>query len=277
MPTLKIINGRLAQQLALEWGQLLGESVEVELMEQRLGRWAELLEVLPDPGCYQLVEADALGGYAMLGCSQELFFGCVDRLFGGTGSERSISRQRLTTLEQHSARKLLGGLGRACERAWKPVVRLQLVPGRLETRPAMTSAAQAEEVTLLVNYQLRVAQEYYGEAMIIIPKSGIIRHRELLSSGRYERTSPGSKPQGPTMASILPQVNARVHVELGRAELTLGQVRAWQLGQVIRLDQGVEEPLRVCVEGVQKFRGVPGQRHGNLAVTLLDPDHPHEP
>lgn len=270
LPTLKIINGRLTQQLIQEWGQLIGDAVEIELVEQRLSRWAELLDTLPELGCYQLMEAEALGGYVVVGTSQELFFRLMERVFGGSDTPEQVSRMRLTSLEQHTARKVLGGLARACERAWKPVVRLQLVPGRMETRLQMTSAANNEEILFLASYYVRVMGEFYGQGVVLIPKSGMLRHREQLASGRYDRATVNTRQAGPTVASLVPQIKTRLHVELGRVQMTLSQMESWQVGDVIRLDQSCEEPLRVCVEGIEKFRGAPGQRHGNLAVTIAD-------
>ena len=77
------------------------------------------------------------------------------------------------------------------------------------------------------------------------------------------------------LASVTPIVtrgigNAKVPIamSLGRAELLFRDLLTIEVGDTIRLDSEIREPLRVKVNGRTKFRGFPGVKEGKLAARI---------
>jgi len=61
---------------------------------------------------------------------------------------------------------------------------------------------------------------------------------------------------------------ADLSVELGTVNMPLGQVANLRPGDVLILDQRVNEPLKATVEGREKFRVWPGQIRSRLGIQV---------
>jgi len=58
--------------------------------------------------------------------------------------------------------------------------------------------------------------------------------------------------------------------EIGRVQLSIGEIMALKAGSVINLGIHRDEPLLVKVEDTPKYRGVPGYRKGNQAIKVTE-------
>ena len=59
-------------------------------------------------------------------------------------------------------------------------------------------------------------------------------------------------------------------VELGQAEISVRDFLNLKLGDIIPLEQEVEQPLNVTVEGITKFKGYQGSYKGHQAVKVTE-------
>ena len=59
-----------------------------------------------------------------------------------------------------------------------------------------------------------------------------------------------------------------ITVSLGRAELLFQELLSLEVGDTIRLDTEISEPLKVKVEGKTKFFGHPGTKDSKLACKI---------
>jgi flagellar motor switch protein FliM len=57
---------------------------------------------------------------------------------------------------------------------------------------------------------------------------------------------------------------------LGHARSTVREILRLSVGDVIRLNEPPETPVKVSVEGRQKMIGLPVVRHGNLAIEVIE-------
>jgi flagellar motor switch protein FliM len=71
------------------------------------------------------------------------------------------------------------------------------------------------------------------------------------------------------LAARLAQAEVEVVAVLGHARSTVREVLRLNVGDVIRLDEPPDAPIRVSVEGRQKLFGLPVVRHGNLAIEVI--------
>lgn len=71
------------------------------------------------------------------------------------------------------------------------------------------------------------------------------------------------------LAARLAQAEVEVVAVLGHARSTVRDVLRLSVGDVIRLDEPPDAPIRVSVEGRQKLFGLPVVRHGNLAIEVI--------
>jgi flagellar motor switch protein FliM len=59
-----------------------------------------------------------------------------------------------------------------------------------------------------------------------------------------------------------------ITAELGTAEITFGNLMNLDTGSVINLGKSLPDESVIKVEGIQKFRGMPGYSQGNQAIKI---------
>lgn len=91
---------------------------------------------------------------------------------------------------------------------------------------------------------------------------------EALESAARDNEPPTAQAGDPRMAEALSEVPVEVICELGSVRLGLRRVLSLQVGQVLRLDTAVDDPVSVRVAGVKKFVAVPVISRGQLAVEV---------
>jgi flagellar motor switch protein FliM len=91
---------------------------------------------------------------------------------------------------------------------------------------------------------------------------------EALESAARENEPPTAQAGDPRMAEAVCEVPVEVICELGSVRLGLRRVLSLQVGQVLRLDTAVDDPVSVRIGGVKKFVAVPVISRGQLAVEV---------
>ncbi len=91
---------------------------------------------------------------------------------------------------------------------------------------------------------------------------------EALESAARDNDSPPAQTGDPRMADAICEVPVEVVAELGCVKLGLRRVLSLQVGQVLRLETAVDDPVVVRVAGAKKFLGVPVISRGQLSVEI---------
>ena len=91
----------------------------------------------------------------------------------------------------------------------------------------------------------------------------------LLGGDRTLRAAPGRAAERVPLVGTLSDKAVRLQVRLEGAEVTVGQIRMLQAGDVIRLDHLLDRPAQVTdSSNTPRFQGWLGQSDGTLAVEL---------
>ncbi len=91
---------------------------------------------------------------------------------------------------------------------------------------------------------------------------------EALESAARDNDSPAPQAGDPRMAEAVCDVPVEIIAQLGSVKLGLRRVLSLQVGQVLRLETAVDDPVSVRIGGVAKFVGVPVISRGQLAVEI---------
>jgi len=91
---------------------------------------------------------------------------------------------------------------------------------------------------------------------------------EALESAARDNDAPAAQSGDPRMAEAVCDVPVEVIAQLGSVKLGLRRVLSLQVGQVLRLDTAVDDPVSIRIAGVAKFVGVPVISRGQLAVEV---------
>ncbi|QDG51363.1 hypothetical protein FIV42_11610 [Persicimonas caeni] len=272
LPTLELIDARVAEYLAIELSHVLNVETHVEARADGMEPWGELLDKLESPGCYNLVEFETLDGYGMVSIEMKLLFGLLERLFGGAGLSGGADaappkRERFSAIELRLIRRLVRIFGRAVEEAWRPVVPVAMRHLRVDTSPSNIAFTSPSAWVLASTFNIDLGSQS-GSMSFALPFELLADYRELFASGRYQRSERDDHDWQQTLKQRASGLPVELIGELGRTNITLRQLASLKAGDVLRLDQSASEPVCVSIEGRPKYRAQISVSHGNLAVEL---------
>ena len=106
---------------------------------------------------------------------------------------------------------------------------------------------------------------------IVIPYSTVEPIRPHLTSGIQSEEDDVSISWYDQINYQLANSEVESDVLLGRAELTIEQMLDLVVGDVLMLNQSQEKPLKLRVEGTNKYLVEPVERSGVISVKVLEP------
>jgi flagellar motor switch protein FliM len=155
------------------------------------------------------------------------------------------------------------------QHAWENVLALELSVDRVESNPQLVQIIPANEVIVLISFELTVG-EMRGMMNLCIPFNSIERVSAKLTSNNW--ASYTKKP--PSMESMqrignrIAQAPIEVVVELAATRINTSDMLELRVGDIIASEKDVNEPLLVYVEGKPKFYAAPGKYKGRKAIQI---------
>ena len=255
--------------------------IELERLEQMtLG---DYLDQTPSQTVLGLAEPEPLVGRFLLEIDHGIASRVIDRMLGGAGEERPpFANTGWTEIELSLLRDLGNGLFRELANAWDQVIKLNPSPVEIVLSPQQLQGILPSEIILLVRHTVRLF-DGEGSLSVILPASTLepimprLNARILFANPR--RTTSDAETRADVIGQLM-EVPLTVRVEIGRTTLTVAELLALTVGDVVVLQAPVDHPLPVLVEEVPCFQGFPGRKGRALAVRiagLADEAWPEEP
>lgn len=258
-----------AEKTVQKLSPLLKSRYNMELISIKTRSYHSYLNSLPDPTPVLVFSInDAVSGF--LDVDFELAFSLFERLLGGRGGPPPENqRPYFTDLEKTILKipflKILASYGEA----WQGVQQIEPKFQSLEFNPNAVYICSPSELMVVTSFQVNLAQAQ-GLLSLCLPFQHLRDIIPKTSFDTWQHTS------GVNIVSdgavIFPETiqNAKVPVSLslGRAELLFQELLTIEVGDTIRLDAEVSQPLRVKVNDKTKFFGQPGIKDGRMATRI---------
>ena len=249
---------------------LLRTIVEVKLTSVDQLTYSEFVFSLENPTCFNLVNATPLEGQIILDINPSILFPIIDRLLGGSTSGAAPARRPLTEIELRLVKRITDLFLNEMQHAWENVLHLELEVDRVESNPQLVQIIPANEVVILVSFELTVG-ETRGMVNLCIPFNSIERISHKLSSNSW--VSYSKRPPTPESMQLvtdrISEAPLEVVVELAETNITTADLIGLRVGDIIASEKDINEPLRVSVEGKPKFEARAGQFKGRKAIEIL--------
>lgn len=230
--------------------------------------YAEFIRSIANPSVICPFSMAPLPGTCVLDINPVVAFPMIDRLMGGPGGALPQNRP-LTEIETAVMQGVIRGTLDAYAEAWKNVNEMRLTPGNIETNPMFVQVAAPGEIVITVAIDVRVG-EHVGVITLCLPHPTLEPILDKLSAHNWFKTQ--SRDVSPedyeAIQSVVGVAKVPISVELGRAELTIGEVLDLVEGDVVLLDTRLQDLVRVMVGNQAKFIGKPGQVRGRVAVEI---------
>lgn len=268
MPTLDIINQRFSRLFRNSLSSSLRKVLDVSAVSTDTVKFGEFVKSLPVPASLHIFKMEPLRGFALFIAESKLVFALVDTFFGGGGNvSMKIEGRDFTTIEQRMIKKVVLMALEDLEKAWKPVHSVNISFVRSEVNPQFAAIVPPTDVVVVILFEIEMDQ-VSGTITVCLPYSTIEPIIGKLKAGFQSDQLEVDQLWIKRLRERMLEAQVEVVVELGKATITSKDLVNFKVGDVIQLDNDVNDELNVKVEGVSKFRGYPGTMKGSNAVQV---------
>lgn len=270
MPTLDIIHDRFIRLFRMTLSNSLRKMANISLNSTGPLKFSEFMNSLPLPSCLNILRLDPLRGAAVMVIESKLLYALVDSFFGGNDVPYTkIEGKDFTAIEIKIARRVVMQAIDDLEKAWEPVYPLKIGYSRTEINPQFVAVVPPSDVVIATTFDVEL-EKVAGTIKIVIPYSTLEPIKSKLSVGFQSEQLEVDFVWINRIKEQIMGTTANVNVKLGVADITVRDLLELSPGDIIQLSGDATMPLDVMVEGVPKFKGIPGISKGNRAIKITD-------
>ncbi|MBW1739609.1 MAG: flagellar motor switch protein FliM [Deltaproteobacteria bacterium] len=269
MPTLDMINVRFCEIFRTTLSGIVRKIVDVSVESVGMIKFEKFHQSLPVPTSLHIFRMEPLRGQALLVLETRLVFNLIECYFGGKASEDvKIEGREYTPLENRMIQKVVRACFDDLAQAWRPIYEVTMSYVRSEMNPQFAGIALPNDSVTVTEFNVELDGQP-GLMKLCIPYSTFEPIREKLRASGFQGdqfevdVNWKKRLQGRIKDSMV-----NVMVELGTIQITGHGLLGLKVGDVIQLEQDVNERLVAKVEGVPKFKGRAGIIRGNKAIKI---------
>jgi flagellar motor switch protein FliM len=268
MPTLEIINDRFAKLFRTTMSSSLRKVLDVTATQTEMVKFGEFIRTLPVPTSLHILKMEPLRGHVLLVVESRLIFNLLDCFFGGTGkTTMKIEGRDFTAIEQKVIQRVVQVVLKDLEQSWKPVVPINFQFSRSEINPQFATIVPPTELIIAIRYDLEL-DYLIGKITLCLPYSTIEPIRSKLYARYQSEQLEVDLEWIERVKRQLREVEVDLLIELGKGRVTGRELLQIKAGDTVVLDQNINEPLVVKVEGVPKYRAFAGTSKGTQVVKI---------
>ena len=268
MPGLEIANERFARSFRNSISSVLRRFVDVNIQSINMMKFGEFMKTMPLPSNINIFRMKPLKGLALFVIEAPMVFALVECFFGGSTVKYVKAEGRyFTPIEQKIIQKILGFALSDMAASWQGIAMIAPEYVSNEINPQFVTIVQAPEIVIKVEVHVEI-ENFTGKMYFCIPYSVVEPVKEKLCSGIQGDKFEVDARWVEGLQQRLSDSSVEVVAEAGTVHIPIGDIMNLAVGNVIPLGVHMGSDFVVKVEGVPKFRGVPGYRKGSRAVKI---------
>ncbi|EFL50399.1 flagellar motor switch protein FliM [Solidesulfovibrio fructosivorans JJ]] len=274
MPVLEIINDRFARLASNAMANAMRKRADVNPISIDMSKFGDFMRSLPVPTSINIFKLDPLRGNAILVVDSRLVFAMVESFFGGAGSQPKIEGRDFTPIEQAIINRVVRIALENMEESWQPVHEVHIELVRSEVNPQFAAIVPPSDVVIVVTFEVEL-ENAIGSLIVCLPYATIEPIRtKLYASFQTERLEVDHAWIARFKERLM-ETPVEMLVRFGRSQVTGRQLLSLKPGDIIMLDNDVDALLEAEVQGVRKFRGIPGLVKSNKAFQIVKEEEIH--
>lgn len=240
--------------------------------------YEEFVRSMPSPISVGVFEFEPLSGQVLLGISFEVISCIVNRMLGGVGNIENQTRE-LTDIEKALAKKVINIIIKSLEDSWNTIIPVTGKFISLDDNYQSIQVATAGEIVALLTFEVQISGKHFGLFSLCFPYPVLETVLGHLSTQHIFQTKGlvASNDERLKMISKINTSNVDLRVQFGQCSITLDDFLQLSEGDIIKLDNKVQDDLIVKVNGEKKFFARPGTLKDKICVKITDVyDEMHE-
>lgn len=268
---LQDVHREFSRQISLVLTAYLRMHIEIDVVSTDQLTYDEFMRSMPSPITIGIFELNPLPGQILLGVSFEVLSCIVDRMLGGVGLSENRQRE-LTDIEEALAKKVIERTVKTLESAWSTIVPVQAEVVGLDNSYQMIQVATSGEIVALITFEVQIAGKYFGLISLCFPYPVLENVLGHLSTQHIFQTKgiAATTEERQKMIQKLNTSKVDLSVLLGACDISLEDFLDVKEGDILKLDNKLEEDLVVKVNDEKKFFARPGTLKNNVCVKVTD-------
>jgi flagellar motor switch protein FliM len=269
MRALEALHETFARNFGAALSGYLRTIIEVSVAHIEQLTYSEFIHSLPNPTCFNLLKAEQLDGQLCLEISPLIIYPVIDRLLGGSNADLFIPQRPLTQIEQRLVERITDRATTQLSEAWTNLTPCTFSVQDFESNPQLVQIVPPNETVVVVGFEMKMGNRA-GTMSLCIPYNllepvmGILAQQSWFSYQRKGDTSDATRRLRKSV-SIAP---LELRVFLQRTKVTVDEMLALQVGDIITTDHPQDAEITIEIEGKRKFMGALGQFRGGRAVRV---------
>ncbi len=275
---LRDIHREFSKAISLVLSGYLRMRVEIEIVSVDQLTYEEFVRSMPSPISVGVFEFEPLSGQILLGISFEVISCIVNRMLGGVGNIETQTRE-LTDIEKALAKKVINIIIKSLEDSWNAIIPVSGKFISLDDNYQSIQVATAGEIVALLTFEVQISGKHFGLFSLCFPYPVLETVLGHLSTQHIFQTKGlvASNDERMKMISKINTSNVDLRVQFGQCSITLDDFLQLTEGDIIKLDNKVQDDLIVKVNGEKKFFARPGTMKDKICVKITDVyDEMHE-
>lgn len=275
---LRDIHREFSKAISLVLSGYLRMRVEIEIVSVDQLTYEEFVRSMPSPISVGVFEFEPLSGQVLLGISFEVISCIVNRMLGGVGNIENQTRE-LTDIEKALAKKVINIIIKSLEDSWNTIIPVTGKFISLDDNYQSIQVATAGEIVALLTFEVQISGKHFGLFSLCFPYPVLETVLGHLSTQHIFQTKGlvASNDERLKMISKINTSNVDLRVQFGQCSITLDDFLQLSEGDIIKLDNKVQDDLIVNVNGEKKFFARPGTLKDKICVKITDVyDEMHE-
>jgi len=268
MPTLEMINERLARNLRQSLFNMLRRSPVISVEGVQMSKFGEYVHTLLMPSNLNIFQMRPLKGSGLIVCNPKLVFSLVDCFFGGEGRfYNKIEGRDFTITEMRIVRRFLDIIFNDLAEAWEPVLGVEFNYINSEVNPQFANIVTPSEVVVVSTFHIDL-EAGSGYMHVTLPYAMIEPIRELLDAGVQSDVSEKDERWSQILREEILGAPVNLKATLTHARVTLGDIVNMQPGDIFPIE--MPQLVTARVNEVPVFRGLYGASRGRVAMKVAE-------
>jgi len=271
LQTLENLHDNFARLLSSTFSGAMRQVVDVDTAFVDQTTYAEFIMSLSNPACSYQFTLGPTNGQVVLDVAMPVVFAAVDRIFGGKGASEGVQARQMTPIEIGIINRIARRIIEDIEATWEPILPVEISDVELETNPEFMQITAPNEIVILLAFEMNTPNASglislcypFFTLESILPRLGQASYVQMdVDRDKVQRDNP----------QRLGGMALDVRGELGSTQISLGQARALNVGDVVALDSGPDDLQTLRVGSDVKFLGKAcASNRGRHAIKVAGP------
>lgn len=266
--TLEIIYEHYGRLVSTNLPVYLRKNVQISVASSETVTFSEFSNALSNPVILGIVDFKPLNGNIIIELAANLGFAMIDRMLGGQGAPLEKTRD-FSEIELIILQKLMVICMQLMREPWRNVVDINPMMERIETNAQFAQVIAPSDMIAIVTMNVKIG-DVEGFMNICLPYFTLEDIMDKLNTKYWFSTmqKDHSENYEEYIESLIKRIDIPVKAILGKSRVSVNDFVNLQVGDIIRLDTGVESEMDVYVGNIRKFTALPGSSKDKYAVQV---------